>query len=102
MTMIRLQGAQPDIAFWLMTPNEDAAEIASMLGYGTVIIDMEHGSFNHASAARTITLCKALHLRVLTRVDCAERVPIQHALDFGSDGVICPRSSISSTQGRRR
>ncbi len=91
MTMIRLKGAQPDIAFWLMTPNEDAAEIAAMLGYGTVIIDMEHGSFNHASAARTITVCKALQLRVFTRVDCAERVPIQHALDFGSDGVILPQ-----------
>jgi 2-dehydro-3-deoxyglucarate aldolase len=76
-----------------MTPNEDACEIASILGYGTAIIDMEHGSFNHASAARTITVCKALQLRVFTRVDSAERVPIQHALDFGSDGVILPQIS---------
>jgi 2-keto-3-deoxy-L-rhamnonate aldolase RhmA len=91
MTTIRLKGGQPDIAFWLMTPNEDASEIASMLGYGTVIIDMEHGAFNYASAARTITVCKALQLRVFTRVDSAERVPIQHALDFGSDGVILPQ-----------
>jgi 2-dehydro-3-deoxyglucarate aldolase/4-hydroxy-2-oxoheptanedioate aldolase len=27
----------------------------------------------------------------VTRVDSAERVPIQHALDFGSDGVILPQ-----------
>jgi 2-dehydro-3-deoxyglucarate aldolase len=99
-TTIRLTGHQPDIALWLMTPNEDACEIASMLGYGTIIIDMEHGSFNHASAARSITVCKALQLRVFTRVDSAERVPIQHALDFGSDGVILPQ--ISDLEHARR
>jgi 2-dehydro-3-deoxyglucarate aldolase/4-hydroxy-2-oxoheptanedioate aldolase len=86
-----MTGPQPDIAFWLMTPNEDACEIASILGYGTAIIDMEHGTFNQDSAGRTVTVCKALQLRVFTRVDSAERVPIQHALDFGSDGVILPQ-----------
>ncbi len=30
-------------------------------------------------------------MTVYTRVDSAERVPIQHALDFGSDGVILPQ-----------
>ena len=91
MTMIRMTGRQPDIAFWLMTPNEDACEIAAILGYGTAIIDMEHGTFDQASAARIITVCKSLQLRVVTRVDSADRVPIQHALDFGSDGVILPQ-----------
>ena len=91
MTMIRMTGRQPDIAFWLMTPNEDACEIAAILGYGTAIIDMEHGTFDQASAARIITVCKSLQLRIVTRVDSAERVPIQHALDFGSDGVILPQ-----------
>lgn len=91
MTMIRLAAAQPDRAFWAMTPNEDACEIAALVGYGTAIIDMEHGTFDIASAARTTTLCKALGLRVFTRVESADRVPIQHALDFGSDGVILPQ-----------
>jgi 2-dehydro-3-deoxyglucarate aldolase len=90
-TTIRMTGQHPDIGFWLMSPNEDACEIASILGYGTAIIDMEHGTFNQESAARTVTICKALQLRVFTRVDSAERVPIQHALDFGSDGVILPQ-----------
>jgi 2-dehydro-3-deoxyglucarate aldolase len=91
MTLIRLSGQDPDFAFWLMSPNENACEIASMLGYGIAIIDMEHGSFDPGSAARSISMCKALGLRVFTRVDSAERVPIQHALDFGSDGVILPQ-----------
>ena len=91
MTMIRLAAGQPDRAFWVMTPNEDACEIAALSGYGTAIIDMEHGTFDIASAARTTTLCKALGLRVYTRVESADRVPIQHALDFDSDGVILPQ-----------
>ena len=91
MTVIQMSGARPEIAFWLMSPNDDACDIAALLGYGTVIIDMEHGAFDMASASRSITVSKALALRVYTRVDSAERVSIQHALDFGSDGVILPQ-----------
>ena len=91
MTVIQINSAHPEIAFWLMSPNDDACEIAALLGYGTVIIDMEHGAFDMVSAARSITVGKALSLRVFTRVDSADRVPIQHALDFGSDGVILPQ-----------
>jgi 2-dehydro-3-deoxyglucarate aldolase/4-hydroxy-2-oxoheptanedioate aldolase len=81
----------PEFAFWLMTPNESACDIASILGFGAAIIDMEHGAFEASSAARAITVCKALGLAVYTRVASAERVAIQHALDFGSDGVILPQ-----------
>ena len=91
MTVIRMASRHTELAFWLMTPNENACEIASILGYGTVIIDIEHGTFEPSSAARSITLAKALGLTVYTRVDSAERVPIQHALNFGSDGVILPQ-----------
>jgi 2-keto-3-deoxy-L-rhamnonate aldolase RhmA len=91
MTLIRMAANPPEFAFWLMTPNESACEIASILGFGTAIIDMEHGAFEASSAARAITVCKALGLAVYTRVASAERVPIQHALDFGSDGVILPQ-----------
>jgi 2-keto-3-deoxy-L-rhamnonate aldolase RhmA len=91
MTMIRLSGMAPERAFWVMTANEDACQIAALLGYGTALIDMEHGTFDVASAARMTTLCKALRLRVLTRVESADRVPVQHALDSGSDGVVLPQ-----------
>ena len=35
MTLIRMAGNHPEYAFWLMTPNESACEIASILGFGT-------------------------------------------------------------------
>jgi 2-dehydro-3-deoxyglucarate aldolase/4-hydroxy-2-oxoheptanedioate aldolase len=91
MTIIRMPDGQQPRAFWLMSPNEPACQISSLLGYRTVIVDMEHGSFEPSSAAHMTTVCKALGLTVYTRVDSAERVPIQHALDFGSDGVILPQ-----------
>lgn len=91
MTVIRMASPYSEPGFWLMRPNENACEIASILGYGTVIIDMEHGTFEPTTAARSITIAKALGMTVYTRVDSAERVAIQHALDFGSDGVILPQ-----------
>ncbi|WP_050996885.1 HpcH/HpaI aldolase family protein [Sinorhizobium fredii] len=91
MTVIRMASRHTELGFWLMTPNENACEIASILGYGTVIIDMEHGTFEPSTAARSITIAKAFGMTVYTRVASAERVPIQHALDFGSDGVILPQ-----------
>jgi 2-dehydro-3-deoxyglucarate aldolase len=91
MTLIDLAGGRAELGFWLMTPNDDACAIASVLGYGTAIVDMEHGAFDPAGAARIITVCKALRLRAFVRVESAERVPVQHGLDFGADGVILPQ-----------
>ena len=91
MTLIRIQGLHTERAFWLMRPSEDACEIAALLGYGTVLLDMEHGSFDPITSARLATTGRALGLTVLTRVESAERVPIQRALDCGSDGVILPQ-----------
>lgn len=91
MTTIRMNGRHADLAFWMMTPNDAAAEMATLLGLGTVIIDMEHGIFETASVARSIAYCRARSLRVFTRADAAERVPVQHALDYRSDAVILPQ-----------
>lgn len=91
MTTIMMNRAQPELAFWLMTPNNAACDIATMLGFSTVIIDMEHGAFEASTAAHAIAYCKAQRLTVFTRVDSPQRVPVQRALDFGSDGIILPQ-----------
>ncbi|MCW2643130.1 MAG: 4-hydroxy-2-oxovalerate aldolase [Dactylosporangium sp.] len=84
--------AQPDprAGFWLSGPNVPAAEIAAHLGYGFVVLDIEHGTFDLASLERFIPLLKGLGLEVISKVLGPERSPIQQALDFGSDGVIIP------------
>lgn len=83
--------AQPALAFWLETASQAACEIAALVGYRIVILDMEHGVISQAAADRLIPHCKGLGLTVYSRVAAAERVPIQHALDSGADGVVLPQ-----------
>ncbi|MCZ7486166.1 aldolase/citrate lyase family protein [Rhizobium rhizogenes] len=77
-------------AVWLSGPNMAAAEIASSIGYGAVVLDIEHGSFDLDALEQFIPGLKGLGLEVLAKVLGPERGPIQQALDFGADAVIIP------------
>ena len=77
-------------AAWLSGPNTAAAEIVRELGYGAVVLDIEHGSFDLADLERFVPYLRAIGLRVLAKVLAPERGPIQQALDFGADVVVIP------------
>jgi 4-hydroxy-2-oxoheptanedioate aldolase len=77
-------------AAWLSAPNAAAAEIVRGLGYGSVVLDIEHGSFDLADIERFVPFLRAIGLRVLAKVLAPERGPIQQALDFGADVVVIP------------
>lgn len=77
-------------AFWVLGPSLVTIEQAKILGYDTIVMDMEHGVFTHEGADRVIAFAKSLGLEVWARVSAAERIPIQHVLDSGADGVILP------------
>jgi 4-hydroxy-2-oxoheptanedioate aldolase len=77
-------------AAWLSGPNTAAAEIVRDLGYGAVVLDIEHGSFDLADLERFVPFLRAIGLRVLAKVLAPERGPIQQALDFGADVVVIP------------
>ncbi|WP_033287910.1 HpcH/HpaI aldolase family protein [Amycolatopsis jejuensis] len=77
-------------AVWLSDPGFAAAEIARGLGYGAVVLDIEHGAFDLADLERFIPFLRALGLEVLAKVLGPERGPIQQALDFGADAVVIP------------
>ena len=85
------RGRRPGIAFWLETTSQAACEIAALVGYRIAVLDMEHGVVSMEAADRLIPFCRRLGLTVYSRVAAAERVPIQHALDSGADGVILPQ-----------
>ena len=72
-------------AFWLSSPSVAIAEIASNIGYGSAILDIEHGSFDLATLERFIPVLKGLGLDVIAKVLGPERGPIQQALDFGAE-----------------
>jgi len=77
-------------AVWLSDPNFAAAEIARGIGYGAVVLDIEHGSFDLADLERFIPFLKNLGLDVIAKVLGPERAPIQQALDFGANAVVIP------------
>jgi len=84
------QPADRRYAIWLSDPSVAAVEIARGIGYGAVVLDIEHGSFDLADLERFIPFIKALGMEVLAKVLGPERGPIQQALDFGADTVVIP------------
>lgn len=83
--------SRPQVGFWLETESHVACELAALLGFELVILDMEHGSISSCSADRLVLLSKLLGLTVFVRLVAADRSPIQQALDWGADGVIIPQ-----------
>ncbi len=71
----------PDIAF---------IEIAADLGYGTLLLDVEHGTFDLKDLDRLIPLARLLGLDVFVKVEGPHVESVQQALDFGANGVVIP------------
>ncbi|MEX0807378.1 MAG: aldolase/citrate lyase family protein [Dongiaceae bacterium] len=79
------------LAFWLQRAHPTTCEIAALVGYDIVLIDMEHGAIGVEAADALVVGAKQAGLTVYVRVSHSERVPIQYALDSGADGVILPQ-----------
>lgn len=79
-----------DIACWLSVPDVAFIEIASDVGYGTIVFDVEHGTFDLKDLDRLIPLATHCGLDVLVKVEGPRAEPIQQALDFGAAGVVVP------------
>ncbi len=75
---------------WLSTPHQAMMEIARDIGFGHVVLDIEHGLFDLEATDRIIALGKALGMKVHAKVLGPETIPIQQALDMGCDSVIIP------------
>jgi 2-dehydro-3-deoxyglucarate aldolase/4-hydroxy-2-oxoheptanedioate aldolase len=80
----------PDPAFWLQRPNAAAIEIAALLGYRLVVLDMEPGVITSNACDALVAHARGSGLTVIIRVAVPERSPIQQGLDFGADGVMLP------------
>lgn len=79
-----------NIALWMSEPSSSYAEIAYRLGFRTLILDVEHGTFDLASLDQFLGFARHRGFRTLVKVLAPEMAPIQQALDFGADGVIIP------------
>jgi 2-keto-3-deoxy-L-rhamnonate aldolase RhmA len=80
----------PDPAFWLQRPNAAAIEIAALLGYRFVILDMEPGFITQNNCDALVALARCSGLTVILRVAVPERILVQQGLDNGADGIMLP------------
>lgn len=83
----------PELSFWLERPNIAACEIAQLLGYRIVVIDMEHGAIGDDACEAIVAHCRAARLTCYVRVASSDRIRIQQSLDYGADGVMLPQIS---------
>ncbi|HUH05728.1 MAG TPA: aldolase/citrate lyase family protein [Kofleriaceae bacterium] len=75
---------------WLACPDIVFIELARDVGFGTLVMDAEHGTFSLADLDKLIPFATSIGMRVLVKVEGPNAEPIQQALDFGADGVIIP------------
>lgn len=80
----------PNHAVWLSEPSSAAVDMAALAGYETVVLDVEHGTFDLAALDWMLPLIRARGLRAIVKVLAPERGPIQQALDLGADAVAIP------------
>lgn len=78
------------IGCWLAAPDIVFIELAADLGYGTLVLDVEHGTFDLKDLDRLIPFARLLGLDVFVKVEGPHAEPIQQALDFGATGVVIP------------
>jgi 4-hydroxy-2-oxoheptanedioate aldolase len=81
----------PVLAFWLERPNLAACEIAQLMGYKIVVLDMEHGAIGDEACDAAVAMSRAIGLRCIVRIAAPNRLLIQQALDYGADGVMLPQ-----------
>ncbi|MGA9869736.1 MAG: aldolase/citrate lyase family protein [Rhodococcus sp. (in: high G+C Gram-positive bacteria)] len=86
----------PRHAVWLSEPSSAAVEMAGLAGYDTVVLDVEHGTFDLAALDSMLPLIRASGLRAIVKVLGPERGPIQQALDLGADAVAVPHVESAS------
>lgn len=79
-----------EFAVWLSEPSSAAIEIADLVGYDTVVLDVEHGSFDLGALDWVLPLISARGMKSIVKVLGPDRSPIQQALDLGADGVAIP------------
>lgn len=75
---------------WLSEPSASAVEIARLAGYDTVVLDVEHGSFDLSALNWFLPFIRSQGMEIIVKVLGPQREAIQQALDLGADAVAIP------------
>ena len=87
----RLQNDETLLGCWLNLGSSVTAEIVALAGFDWVLIDLEHGSGTEKDLLFQLQAIEHTNAAPLVRVESYERQRIHRVLDFGAEGVMCPR-----------
>ncbi|GHC77993.1 HpcH/HpaI aldolase family protein [Limoniibacter endophyticus] len=79
-----------NIALWMSQPHLGYLEIARTCGVKSLVLELEHGTFDLATLDQFLAYTKAIAMPTITKIIAPNAESIQQALDFGSDGVVIP------------
>jgi len=78
------------IGLWVSQPHFGFLEIAKLMGISSIVVELEHGTFDLGTLDQFLAVTRALGVRTLAKVIAPTTEAIQQALDFGADAVIIP------------
>jgi 4-hydroxy-2-oxoheptanedioate aldolase len=87
----RLVHGETLLGCWLNLGSPVTAEIVGLAGFDWVLIDLEHGAGSEKDALYQIQALEHTPAAPIVRVESFERQRFHHVLDFGAEGVMCPR-----------
>lgn len=95
----RLKNGDRLFGCWLNLGSCVSAEIVGLAGFDWVLIDLEHGSGSENEVFHQVQALNGTGAAVLVRVESFERQRFHRMLDFGAEGIMCPRINTPDEAG---
>src|SRR6059058_4873446 len=86
----RIKSGEAVNGCWLNLGSALTAEIVGSAGFDWLLIDLEHGTGNEKDLLSQLQALESSKSATFVRVESHARAGIQHVLDLGAEGVMCP------------
>lgn len=87
----RIQRGETVLGCWLNLGSSLAAEMVGLAGFDWVLIDLEHGAGTEKDVLFQLQALEHGTAAPIIRVEGFARQRIHRVLDFGAEGIMCPR-----------
>ena len=86
----KMLAGDPSLSCWLHMASPIAAEIISLVGFDSTVIDLEHGPMDYLVATNLMQAMGSSAISPIIRVPWNDPVEIKRALDTGTEGIMIP------------
>ncbi len=87
----RIKRGETVLGCWLNLGSSLAAEMVGVAGFDWVLIDLEHGAGTEKDVLYQLQALEHGTAAPIIRVEGFERQRIHRVLDYGAEGIMCPR-----------